>query len=234
MGTRRQNVFISYSHQDRRWLERLETVLRPLARNHTFTIWADTRIEPGAAWTEEILKAVASARVAILLVSPDYLASEFVTGVELPHLLAASKEGLRIVWIAVSACLWAETPIGAFQAANDPGRPLDSLSEAEVNRQMVLIAEAMKSALLPRPDLPERHELALGKRLAPWHGLRSIFSTALLAAAVSLLLGVFFRLWRVEAELDSAGYAVVFAGCACVISLTKWAWPLLKRARRRT
>ena len=108
----RDQVFISYSHADSDWLKRLQTMLVPLQRQGALDVWADTRIQPGQLWKEEIEKALARAKVAVLLVSPDFLASEFIARHEFPTLLeGASKEGLTILWEPVRHSLYEETDI---------------------------------------------------------------------------------------------------------------------------
>jgi len=130
-------------------LLKLRDMLKPLVRLNAITIWDDTCIRSGTRWREEISLALRSAKVAVLLVSPGFLASDFIAKYELPPLLqAASVDGLSVIWIAVSACLYREADIEKYQAANDPARPLDTLRPSEANRTLVRICEQVKEAML--------------------------------------------------------------------------------------
>jgi adenylate cyclase len=135
------SIFVSYSHQDKEWLSRLRTHLRPYERDKKISYWDDTKIKAGARWREEIKKALGGARVAVLLVSPDFLASEFITMNELPPLLKAGEnDGLRVLWVPVRASAFTETEIYEYQAVCDPEKPLSSLNEAEQDQTLVNIS----------------------------------------------------------------------------------------------
>jgi GTPase SAR1 family protein len=144
----RNKIFISYSHHDKAWLERLQVMLKPLMLSGKLSVWDDTKIEAGSLWRKEIKEAVDSARVALILVSPNYLASDFITAHELlPLLNSAAAEGVMILWVAVSHSLYKETGIVEYQAAHDPSKPLDSLSAGELNQELARICERIKAAV---------------------------------------------------------------------------------------
>jgi hypothetical protein len=117
-------------------------MLKPFIKREKSVIWADTDIQAGARWREELRDALYSAKVAVLLVSPGFLASDFIAVNELPPILdAASNDGLKILWIPVSHSLYTETQIADYQAVHNPAQPLDSLSSSALNKVLVDICE---------------------------------------------------------------------------------------------
>lgn len=151
----RSHAFISYSHKDKKWRGELYKRLKPLIKNGTMKVWDDTRIEPGDKWLEDIQAALAAAKVAVLLVTPDFIDSHFITEVEFPLLLqAAEADGVTIFGIPISSSTYGETPIVNYQAAYFPDKPLDKLERPERNEAFVIICEKLKEAF--SKPLPER------------------------------------------------------------------------------
>lgn len=143
----RNHIFVSYSHADRVWLEKIQKHLKPHVREESLVVWDDTTIAAGANWRDDIRNAIAAARVAVLLVSPDFLSSDFIAKHELPPLLeAAQDDGVAIIWVPISASAFAATEIAEYQAAHNPSQPLDSLSKPRQNRAMVAICERIRDA----------------------------------------------------------------------------------------
>ena len=148
---KRRHVFISYSHADSDWLERLKRMMAPLLRDsgHELRLWDDSQIKPGEKWREEIETALAQAEVALLLVSDHFLASEYVMGEEVPKVLAAAKDKrLRVLWVSLTSCL-VDASIKDFQAVLPHDRPLDKMAEAELNEALKKIGEEIRKALQP-------------------------------------------------------------------------------------
>src|SRR4051794_27299185 len=86
----RTKVFISYSHAAKEGLERLKPHLKPLVREG-LDCWDDTHIRPGDDWKQEIQNALDTTQIAVLLISANFFASDFIDENELPPLLAAAQ-----------------------------------------------------------------------------------------------------------------------------------------------
>ncbi|MFM9102991.1 MAG: TIR domain-containing protein, partial [Cyanobium sp.] len=139
----RRELFISYSHKDRAFLEQFWTHLSPLEEDYGLQPWDDTRIQPGDIWLDEIELALKRAQVALLLVSPDFLASAFIRRKELPPLFeAAKKEGLTILWLPIRACSWKRhRQIEQYQSVGSLDPTLAEMGDAERDRAMVRITD---------------------------------------------------------------------------------------------
>jgi hypothetical protein len=143
----RDQVFISYSHADGKWLKELQTHLKPYLRSTMIRVWDDSHIGAGANWKESIENALTLTKVAVLLVSPAFLASNFIAESELPPLLeAARSEGVTILWVPVRFSSYEITPIAAYQAAHSPDKPLASLSAPARDKALVKICEVIQRA----------------------------------------------------------------------------------------
>lgn len=146
--TTRTQVFISYSHLDMVWLDKIKTVLATLVLTEQLSLWDDTKIEPGSNWREEIKSALASAKVAVLLVSQSFLASKFIATEELPLLLeAAKKEGATLIPVAIEPCNYDYTSLKDYQTIPSLSSPLLKLSDYECKEALVMIATKIKEAL---------------------------------------------------------------------------------------
>lgn len=145
------NIFISYSHEDEKWLELLKKHLKVLAKySGKIEYWVDTKLRGGDKWREEITKAIDAANVAILLVSTNFLASDFITSDELPPILRKAEEGgTRILPLIASPCEFIDSELGVFQAVNDPDRTLADLGndEAAIARVFLELNKNIKDLL---------------------------------------------------------------------------------------
>jgi formylglycine-generating enzyme required for sulfatase activity len=164
----RRQLFISYSHRDGEWVERLRRMIKPLEQRYGLERWDDSRIQAGGLWRQEIEQALASASVALLLVSADFLASDFVVRSELPPLFRAAKEkGLRILWVPLRPSLWNHIPeIEQYQAVIPPGRTLAEMVEVEQERAFVQIAELILSTFQEQEERLARLREEEAKRVA--------------------------------------------------------------------
>ena len=132
-------LFISYSHKDEEFKDELLTMLAGLQQQDVIDVWQDRRIEEGDEWYQAIQNAMNECGLAILLVSPHFIASRFIRDKELPKLLQRRREqGLRVVPIIVRPCMWQSEPVlKDLQALPRDDQAIVTFSEANGDRNKV-------------------------------------------------------------------------------------------------
>ena len=141
-------VFVSYSRKDKNMMEELETALQPLADRGAIDLWIDrAKVTTGKPWEEEIRKAVAAAEVAMLLVSPDSVASRVINRLEVdPCLDAESTRGIKIMPVLLrDVSLPPELEPLHFVNAKHPVKPRPPAERDAVWKQVV---EDIEKAIL--------------------------------------------------------------------------------------
>ena len=170
-GDRRDLVFLSYSHDDAEWAQALTGFLKPLTRTQRMRVWVDVaNIRAGDLWHPEIGRAIAQARIAVLLVSARFLASDYIMNTELPALLT---HRVRLAPVLVGDCLWPHVPqLAQRQWLHDPGRDgalslvADQIGERDrrlvqiCTRLLGLLPDPLTASPDPQPttELPEPPE----------------------------------------------------------------------------
>lgn len=145
-GTR---LFISYSRVDRKWVDRIRVHLQPLERMGLIDLWSDDKIKPGEIWQRQLDEAIASSKIALIIISASYLASNYIANEELPALLLKAKAaGLVVLSIIVSPCRYDEDhSLFQFQALNDPTRTLVEMDRGEAERVLASMASHVAELL---------------------------------------------------------------------------------------
>ena len=174
-------VFVSYSREDEQWRRRFVEMLKPLVREHRLEVWSDDRMAVGYSWRPQLAKAIARAKAALLLVSPSFLASDFIMQQELPALIG---HRVLLIPVLVRPCLWqAVAVLEGLQWAHDPGRDGPVASAADPEGQIVRAclalgdllrtegpaAEGGKRTVVPSSALTWTAPLAAGPRAGDLH-----------------------------------------------------------------
>lgn len=143
----RDMVFISYSHFDKEFLVDIQRHFKPFLNK--IEIWDDSKILPGKKWKDEIKKAIEHSKVAILLVTTDFLGSEFIASDELPPLLEAAEEnGAVILIVILKPCLFEDfDKLNQFQTLNPPSRPIIKMDATEREETFVNLVRQTKRIL---------------------------------------------------------------------------------------
>lgn len=175
-----RRIFIGYSTQDKKWMERLQSHLKPIERDGLIDPWDETRIQPGEHCLEAMRRVIAAADVAVLLLSVDFFASDFIARDIFPLLAAAEAKGTFVLPVIIRACDYANLQgLSHLRPFNDPLRPLASLSKPQQEAALVELSRAIAQAgkVLPVPagtGADRGNRAVIGPARLPWQEPRRV------------------------------------------------------------
>jgi tetratricopeptide (TPR) repeat protein len=147
-------IFISYSHRDEDWKDRILLHLGIAQKQELFDVWDDRRIEGGEDWFEAITNAIDAGCVGILLVSANSLTSNFILKEEVPRLIEKHGAGkLRLYPIIIRPCNWEAVEwLKKMNLRPADGRPVgltknDEVTETKIDLDLTKIAKEIDALI---------------------------------------------------------------------------------------
>lgn len=167
-------VFYSYSHKDEDFRKDLEKHLIILKRQGIIESWYDREIKAGNDWEDEITKRLNTADIILLLISSDFLASDYCVDAEVERAMERHEANLaRVIPVILRACEWTYAPFGKLQALPKNALPvmewsnrdraiLDIVKEIrKIAEEMIASSSEEKNLLTPtsryaKPQIPDK------------------------------------------------------------------------------
>jgi len=126
------SIFISYAHADEDAKKELDTQLAPLKRSGKIETWNDRELIAGQEWDEVIITELNQSDIILLLISADFIASQYIWDKELATAMKRHEEGTaHVVPIIIKNCLWQEMPFAKLQALPKNAKPVASYDQQE-------------------------------------------------------------------------------------------------------
>jgi lambda repressor-like predicted transcriptional regulator len=146
LSGRKTKLFISYSHRDERHREQLVTHLAGLRRQGVIADWHDRKIVPGQEWRDAIDQNLDAADCVLLLISSDFLASDYCYSIEMQRTLEKHREGrVLVIPVIVRPADWQHTPLADLQALPKDAKPVVEWPRRD--RAWLSVTEGLRRAL---------------------------------------------------------------------------------------
>lgn len=124
-AARASNIFVSYAHEDEMYRRQLDAHLSAFRRAGLVLIWHDRKIMPGDNLSQVIDSKIETADIVLLLISPDFIASDYCFEIEMSRALQRHKEGkARVIPIIVRPCHWKGMPFAELLVLPTDGTPV--------------------------------------------------------------------------------------------------------------
>ena len=132
MVDKKVKVFLSYTHVDEEFKNKLDVHFAPLKRNNKVETWNDRKLVPGTLFDTEIKKHLCEDDVIILLISADFINSDYCYEIEMKKAFERMQNNDAIVIpIILRPCLWQETPLADIQVLPKDGTPISKYEDSD-------------------------------------------------------------------------------------------------------
>lgn len=161
-------IFFSYSHKDQRLRDQLDTQLSLMTREGLISSWFDHKITAGNEWAGKIDDHLNKSQVILLLISPDFIASDYCYDIEMKRAMARHEVGeARVIPIILRPCDWHKAPFSKLKALPTDGKPVNTWTNRD--RAFLDIATGIRKVI---------EELATQSVIVPKINKQTIVSSA--------------------------------------------------------
>src|SRR5579859_4302440 len=141
-------VFVSYAREDEHLKKQLENHLALLRNQDFVAIWHDRNISAGTEWAHEINIHLSAARVILLLISANFLASDYCYSIEMKYAMQRHEAGLaRVVPIILRPVDWKGAPFSALQVLPTDGRAVTGKAWRNVDEALACVAKGIRKVV---------------------------------------------------------------------------------------
>lgn len=138
-------IFFCYAREDEELLKKLKAHLNPLQRQGLIDVWHDRDISAGEEWEKEINRHLKEAQIILLLVSPNFMNSEYCYSVEMKQAIERhEKEEARVIPIILDHVYWQIAPLIKLQALPTDGKPIMSARWHSLNEALYDVTEGVR------------------------------------------------------------------------------------------
>jgi hypothetical protein len=138
-------VFISYSHRDQQWFEKLRRHLKLMQNQQILNLWHDQCLQPGDDWANKIDQKLHDADLVLLLISENFMDSDYAFGKEMEAAMRQQRQGrTRVVPILLRAYDWQTAPFGRCQAIPGSEEPIDRLGSGGGDAALAAVARELR------------------------------------------------------------------------------------------
>lgn len=160
-------IFCCYAREDQVMLEQLKKHLKPLEKQGLITIWSDTDLNAGVEWEKELHQHLESAALILLLISPDFMASDYCYGTEMKRAMELHDQGrVQVIPILLRPIDWQNTPFAKLQIIPTHAKPVSRWSDhdeafCDITRHIRQVIDKKRHNAKHDEEAPITHEQAI-------------------------------------------------------------------------